>query len=254
MEKTIQSILSACSLDCKPEHAPAQFRRRVEKAAELVRAGKVFDGYVESSDGSKTYRTWQDGIPKQWHCDCPDFAGRGGYDTHLVFGGYGKQCKHTLAQLIAYFEQMPLRPFEPRKPRYVDQCDYLQSMTEEDADRICDPKYQQALLQGGDAVLMYFVDEILLRHGKRVLAHAEDVLHVGCYDVEVDGRITTDRAEMLRYMLRTASADAICRCFEIKEIDGETYADFWPCLYAAAHNGKLSDLKHELIDEIDMPF
>ena len=253
MEKTLNAILSACSLDGKPEHAPAQFRRRVEKAAELVRAGKVFDGYVMASDGKKLYRTWQTDIPKQWRCECADFMGRGGYDTQLVYGGYGRPCKHTLAQLIAYFEGVTPRAYDPRKS--VDRCDWLQSMSEQDADRINDPKYQAALLEGGEAVLTYYLDEIMLRHGKRVLARLAAVLRVENYDVTLDdGRVTHDRAEKLRQMLRTASADTIFRAFEISEIDGEAYADFWPTLYAAVQNKQITTLKRELTNEIDMPF
>lgn len=254
MEKTIQSILTACSLDCKPEHAPAQFRRRVEKAAELVRAGKVFDGFVASSDGKKLYRTWQNGIPKQWRCECPDFMGRGGYDTQQVQGGYGRQCKHTLAQLIAYFEGVTPRAYDPRKS--VDRCDWLQGMSEKDADRMFDPAYQAALLEDGEAVLKYYLDEIMTKHGKRVLERLADVLRVENYEVMLDdGRVTQDRAEKLRQMLRTASADAIFRAFEIPEIDGEAYADFWPTLYAAVQGGQMTTLKRELLmNEIDMPF
>ena len=253
MEKTIQNILSACSLDGKPEHAPAQFRRRVEKAAELVRAGKVFDGYVMASDGKKLYRTWQTDIPKQWRCECADFMGRGGYDTQLVYGGYGRQCKHTLAQIIAYYEGVTPRYYDPRKS--VDLCDWLQGMTEQDADRIDDPKYQAALLEGGEAVLKYYLDEIMLHHGKRVLERLAAVLRVENYDITGDdGRVTHDRVEKLRQMLRTASADAIFRAFEISEIDGEAYADFWPTLYAAVQGGQMATLKRELMNEIDMPF
>lgn len=253
MEKTIQNILSACSLDCRPEHAPAQFRRRVEKAAELVKAGKVFDGYVMASDGKKLYRTWQTDMPKQWHCECPDFMGRGGYDTQQVFGGYGRQCKHTLAQIIAYYEGVTPRPCDPRKS--VDRCDWLQGMSEQDADRMYDPKYQAALIEGGEAVLKYYLDEIMLHHGKRVLARLADVLRVDSYTItDDDGHVTHDRAEKLRQMLRTASADAIFRAFKIAEIDGEAYADFWPTLYAAAQSEQMSVLKRELMNEIDMPF
>ena len=252
MEKTIQSILSACSLDCRPEHAPAQFRRRVEKAAELVKAGKVFDGYVQSSDGSKTYQTPRHNLTT-WTCECPDFTGRGGFDTHTVQGGYGRQCKHTLAQMITYFEGVTPRPYDPRKS--VDRCDWLQGMSEQDADRMCDPKYQAALLEGGDAVLKYYLDEIMLHHGKRVLERLAAVLRVENYEVMLDdGRVTHDRAEKLRQMLRTASADAIFRAFEIAEIDGEAYADFWPTLYAAVQGGQMAVLKRELMSEIDMPF
>lgn len=249
MEKTIQNILSACSLDSRPEHAPAQFRRRVEKAAELVKAGKVFDGFVAASDGKKLYRTWQNGIPKQWHCECPDFMGRGGFDTQTVQGGYGHQCKHTLAQIIAYYEGVTPRPYDPRKP--VDRCDWLQGMSEQDADRIYDPKYQAALLEGGEAVLMYFVSEILDAHGRRILDYAADVLHIGDAEVLHNGYIINRRKEMLEQAIRDASADAVCRLFEIREIDGETYADFWPTLYAEAHNGQLNALKSRLIDEIN---
>lgn len=253
MEKTLQSILAACSLDGRPEHAPAQFRWRVEKAAELVKAGKVFDGFVAASDGKKLYRTWQNGIPKQWRCECADFMGRGGYDTQLVFGGYGRQCKHTLAQMIAYFEGVTPRPYDPRKP--VDRCDWLQGMTEQDADRMCDPKYQAALIEGGDAVLKYYLNEIMAKHGKRILARLADVLRVDSYTItDDDGHVTHDRAEQLRQMLRTASADAIFRAFEIAEIDGEAYGDFWPTLYAATQNEQMTTLKRELTNEIDMPF
>ena len=156
MEKTIQSILSACSLDSRPEHAPAQFRRRVEKAAEIIKAGNVFDGCVRSQSGDQLYKTPRRNLTT-WTCTCADFTGRGGYDTQLVFGGYGRQCKHTLAQMITYFEGVTPRPYDPRKS--VDICDWLQGMTEQDADRICDPKYQAALLEGGDAVLKYYLDE-----------------------------------------------------------------------------------------------
>jgi hypothetical protein len=242
MEKTINAILSACSLDGKPEHAPAQFKRRVEKAAGLVKTGKVFRGYVLSQEGDdKAYYVKCEGVPKVWSCTCPDFRGRGGYDTQIVFGGYGRQCKHTLAQIIAYFEGLNLRPYAPS--RHTDQCDFWQGMSEEDADRICNPKYQAAMLEGGNALLMYFVDEVLARHGKQILRHADDLLKIG----DCNGRET----EILAREISSSGAMTIYRIFEIPEIDGESYSDFWPQLYEAANNGQLAALKSKLIDELN---
>ena len=148
MEKTLHAILSACSLDGKPEHAPAQFQRRLEKAAELVRAKKVFRGFVVSSKSNKAYRTWQIGFPKQWRCECVDFQFRGGFDTAQVCGGYGRQCKHTLAQMIAEFEQINLPFFPTASPRLSDMCDFWQSLSEEDAIMLHDPAYIETLTRG----------------------------------------------------------------------------------------------------------
>lgn len=153
MEKTLNAILSACSLDGKPEHAPAQFKHRLEKAAELVRAKKVYRGFVCSQKSNKAYRTWQIGFAKQWRCECADFQFRGGFDTAQICGGYGRQCKHTLAQMIAEFEGISLRPFTPAFQRadLTDMCDFWQSLSEEDAEMLHNPEYI-ATLTNGDAI------------------------------------------------------------------------------------------------------
>ena len=237
MEKTIQGILTACSLDCKPEHAPAQFKRRVEKAVEIVKARKVFDGYVESSDGSKTYKTWQEGIPKQWHCECPDFVGRGGYDTQLVFGGYGKQCKHTLAQLICYFEQIQVRPYTPPKP--------LDRQTR----RQQDPNYYKAVKNG--EVFEYLFDEILTDFAQTLYENAQNILKIGDCERFVNGFVIDYTQKITTQEIELCNKHTFCRIFEIPELNGEDYGDFWQPFYEAALNGQLVALKSKLIDAIN---
>lgn len=35
---------------------------------------------------------------------------------------------------------------------YENRCDFIQGMTEQEADRMCDPQYIAALMQGGEVV------------------------------------------------------------------------------------------------------
>ena len=88
-------------------------------------------------------------MPLEWRCECVDFQFRGGFDTAQVFGGYGRQCKHTLAQMIADFENIYL-PFFPHahSPRFTDMQDFWQSLSEEDAIKLHDPAYIETLTRG----------------------------------------------------------------------------------------------------------
>lgn len=244
MENIVNNILGHCSLDGQPEHTPAQFRRRVEKAVELIHAGKVYaghreepslsfaSGFVGSQRNNRVHSVTFRGRPPEWKCTCQDFRIRGGFDTQLVAGGYGRQCKHTLAQMIAQCASVNL-------PTYHG-VDFWQAMTEQDAERVCDPNYQQALLVGGDAVLLYFVEDVLTRYGAQIMHRAADLLNIG----DCQGR------DVMTEAIRSANASTVFRMFEIVEIDGETYADFWHPLHEGVNNGQLPTIKSRIIDTI----
>ena len=236
MEKSINNILSACSLDGRPEHAPAQFKRRVEKAAEIIKAGSVFDGCVRSQSGDQLYKTPRRNLTT-WTCTCADFTGRGGYDTQLVMGGYGRQCKHTLAQLICYFEQIQVRPYTPPKP--------LDRQTR----RQQDPNYYKAIKNG--EVFEYLFDEILTDFAQTLYENAQNVLKIGDCEMLVNGFVVDRTKEITIQEIELCNKHTFCRIFEIPELNGEDYGDFWQPFYEAALNGQLATLKNKLIDAIN---
>jgi hypothetical protein len=70
---------------------------RLIRAAGLIAKGHVRGDRVISQTTGEAYQVTFGGIPKQWSCDCQDFA-YGGVDTE-----YGqKMCKHCLAALLDY--------------------------------------------------------------------------------------------------------------------------------------------------------
>jgi hypothetical protein len=69
---------------------------RLIRAAGLIAKGHVRGDRVISQTTGEAYQVTFGGIPKQWSCDCQDFA-YGGTDTE-----YGQMCKHCLAALLDY--------------------------------------------------------------------------------------------------------------------------------------------------------
>jgi hypothetical protein len=97
-----------------PPTLPADIQEQVRaatlirflKAAQLLIGGHILsDSRVESqTEEGRMYRVSEIGMPKEWHCDCPDYAHRA---PVTVYGG--RMCKHVAAVLLAYYGEFPVR-------------------------------------------------------------------------------------------------------------------------------------------------
>lgn len=238
----VHGMACAASADGNGRGIPLPFVDRLIRAARLITDGRVnFPAMqVRSQAGDETYQVQHDGLPRTWTCSCRDFAS-GGFDTLA----YGPVCKHILAILLMQF--LAAQTSTARDVRYDDQGDFLQSMDDAQAKRLRDPRYVQALLDGGDAVFWYALGEVLNAHTPQLYRNAQGVLFIG--DL---GREENRRKEITIQAIRswTCNEFAVERLFEIPELDGEQYQQFWLDFYMHTRDGAFSRLKAELIDAI----
>ena len=232
-------IACACSQDGNGKGIDLKLIDRLIKACQLIAKGRVFDGFVLSQNGEgKAYRTERKTLTS-WTCECEDFQG------NFTTVPYGKVCKHTLAQLIAYLAGLDLKPYNPRKPQFESTADFLQGMDDRQAHRLNDPAYQKALLEGGESLFWYFYQEILGEYAPKLYDNALGILKIG----DCNGR----ENEILREEIKswTCSVYQFERIFETPELNGEEYGEFWGYFYEHSRNGNLARLKVELCNAFE---
>lgn len=118
------------------------------------------------------------------------------------------------------------------KPEHITVEEFQQEMSDIDAERLHDPAYQQALLQGGNAIVMYYYQDVLEKYAKRLYLHADTIMKTNDLPDEI----------------RSCNPREFLRIFDISELNNGDYAEFWPLLSEAANNGLIGQLKRSLID------